>query len=131
MIDHHLRDNGMNSSLFRGSGEYLAIVNVVVLSERSRNHSRSTTFIYPCGRYVRSFEEHRGYQMASLQQIQIDMLMVGYLTPLLRFFLFRALVAEPTTAIHTSKNERKFSRLERQANDACDSIRSPTHVDTP
>jgi hypothetical protein len=43
--------------------------------------------------------------MARLQQIQIDVLMVGYLTPLFRFFLLRALVAEPTTAIRTSGNE--------------------------
>jgi hypothetical protein len=89
----------------------------VVLSERTRNHASSAAFIYACGRYVRRFKEHRRYQMARFQQIQVDVLMVGNLASLFCFLLLGALVTEPTTAIIWKKKEKQL--LVGNTNEPC------------
>mmetsp|Transcript_20933 Transcript_20933/g.44167 ORF Transcript_20933/g.44167 Transcript_20933/m.44167 type:complete len:216 (+) Transcript_20933:479-1126(+) len=85
------------SCLFRRTSEHLTIINIMILAERARNHTCATILVNTSGRHVGYFEEHGANEMTRLQQVQVDVLMVGDLPSLLCLFLFGALVAESTS----------------------------------
>mmetsp|Transcript_23837 Transcript_23837/g.68453 ORF Transcript_23837/g.68453 Transcript_23837/m.68453 type:complete len:415 (-) Transcript_23837:1586-2830(-) len=83
--------------LLRRSSEDLTIVNIVVLAERARDDTvspASDVTVDSSGSHIGKLEKHSADKVASLEEIQIDMLVEGDLSPLLRLLLLWGLVTE-------------------------------------